>query len=191
MEKSEFALFYATFLFEEDRTVNEFYEAYDQDEDGNLSAEEFRELYCANVYNAENSINFDCSDEQEFDFDICKCVALESCERTCENPLILDPVTKCDCISLTEFTQLYDHTLDDQCRPKLGLNNKIVNNFNFYGSVYGDVSGFSTGHISNLNEPKALEKYAYWKKHSLWEEMIKDYEVGQLFEGLETLPFFL
>ena len=66
-----------------------------------------------------------------------------------------------------------------------------MNNFNFYGPVYGDVSGFSTGHISNVNEPGALEKYAYWKKHKIWEDIVKDYEVGQVFEGLETLPFFL
>ena len=49
MEKSEFALFYATFLFEDDRTVNEFYDVYDEDADGYLSADEFSKLYCANV----------------------------------------------------------------------------------------------------------------------------------------------
>ena len=50
LEKPEFALFYAAFMFEDDRTVNELYQAYDTDEDGNLSGTEFEEFYCANVY---------------------------------------------------------------------------------------------------------------------------------------------
>ena len=50
LEKAEFALFYAAFMFEDDRTVNELYQAYDTDEDGTLSGAEFSALYCANVY---------------------------------------------------------------------------------------------------------------------------------------------
>ena len=63
---------------------------------------------------------------------------------------------------------MYNHTYDDNCQPTEGYHNKIINNFNFYGPVYGDVSGFSTNHVSNINDPDFLDQYAYFKKQHIW-----------------------
>ena len=140
-------------------------------------------------------VNTDCNlHEEEFDFDLCKCVKKEGCGRECKAPLIIDPVSKCDCLSITEFTEFYNHNLDENCQPledDTVPRSKIINNFNFYGPVYGDVSGFSTNHVSNLNNPDYLDQYAYFKKQFIWSKIIENNKLGQFFDGLQSLPFFL
>ena len=53
---------------------------------------------------------------------------------------------------MTEYLALYDHGLDENCLPIDDdcCGNKNINIFNFYAPVYGDVSGFADGHVSNI-----------------------------------------
>ena len=53
------------------------------------------------------------------------------------------------------------------------------------------MSGFSTNHVSNLNNPDYLDQFAYFKKQYIWSKIIENDQVGQFFDGLQSLPFFL
>ena len=86
--------------------------------------------------------------------ELCQCVSTFQCEQVCEAPLLKDPINGCDCITLTEYLALYDHGLDEHCKPIDGDCadcHRSINVFNFYAPVYGDVSGFADGHVSNIN----------------------------------------
>ena len=97
----------------------------------------------------------ECTDDQEWNFELCQCVSTVTCELACESPLLLDPIDGCSCISLTEYLDLYDHGLDEHCKPVDDCADckRNINVFNFYAPVYGDVSGFADGHVSNINAP--------------------------------------
>ena len=85
--------------------------------------------------------------------DICHCVSTHVCENVCESPLMKDPRTGCDCINLEEYIELYNHDLDEECKPHVEdecCSQKKFNVFNFYGDVYGDVNGFSEEHHSDF-----------------------------------------
>ena len=99
--------------------MNQLFGLYDADNNNNFSVDEFIDLYCTEIKDDGDGgnppVDTNCPSDKEFDSDICQCVKKDSCGRSCEPPLISDPVTKCDCITITEFTNLYNHTLDDNC----------------------------------------------------------------------------
>jgi hypothetical protein len=53
---------------------------------------------------------------------------------------------------MTDYLALYDHGYDENCKVKDDdcCDNKNINIFNFYAPVYGDVSGFSSDHVSHI-----------------------------------------
>ena len=103
--------------------------------------------------NGDNEVaDMTCDDNHEFNMDICQCIASTTCDEVCELPLVKDPITGCGCITISEFTGLYDHNFDENCLPYDAdecCAPKKINIFNFYDAVYGDVSGFSTDHVTN------------------------------------------
>ena len=86
--------------------------------------------------------------------ELCQCVSSIQCLNVCEAPLLKDPIGGCECITLTDYLALYDHGLDEHCKPiddDCTDCHRNINVFNFYAPVYGDVSGFADGHVSNIN----------------------------------------
>ena len=55
----------------------------------------------------------------------------------CAAPQVLDPVGKCSCLDLTDFIELYTN-----CEASgLASNSPVI--MNFYGHVFGTVTGFT------------------------------------------------
>ena len=57
---------------------------------------------------------------------------------------MLAPTTVCDCITQHQYDSIFEHDLNDSCQvnsepAKYGEGN-IINVFNFYGPVYGDIN---------------------------------------------------
>ena len=75
LSKTEFAYFYAEYLYEEGKTVNQLFSIYDTDDDDNFSVEEFINLYCKEVDDGGDDgnppVDTNCPSGKEFDFDIC------------------------------------------------------------------------------------------------------------------------
>ena len=86
--------------------------------------------------------------------ELCQCVSLIQCANVCESPLLKDPINGCECITLSEYLALYDHGLDENCKPiddECADCQRNTNIFNFYAPVYGNISGFADGSVSNVN----------------------------------------
>ena len=87
LSKTEFAYFYAEYLYEEGKTVNQLFGLYDTDNDHYFSVDEFINLYCKEIEDDGDGgnppVDTNCPSGKEFDFDICQCVAKDSCDRSC------------------------------------------------------------------------------------------------------------
>ena len=93
----------------------------------------------------------DCPDEdEEFNTILCQCVSTATYDNDCIPPLIKDPVTKTDCISLRDFIAIYNHGRDTNCKTHGEVDSNGNFNFYFYGPVYG-VNGVSNDQITNFN----------------------------------------
>jgi len=84
-----------------------------------------------------------CTSEQAFDTTLCACVSLNQCENLCADGLYKDPIGGCECLEVNAFIALYNHGLDENCGV-VGGGSPII--LNFYGPIYGDVSGISGDH---------------------------------------------
>ena len=97
-----------------------------------------------------------CPEGQMFDNLLCRCVSSNQCAHDCAPGLYEDPIGEndsCECLEFYQFVALYNHGLDENCEvptptpASLAVDHSgspIV--LNFYGNIYGDVSGVSGNH---------------------------------------------
>ena len=81
---------------------------------------------------------------------LCACVNKWECGLECVFPLLLDPVTKCDCIEMKEYAAYFRHSKGANCHSdEEGEHNEFI--FNFYGPVY-TVNGISHDQDVNIHK---------------------------------------
>ena len=166
LSKHEFGLFWDAVECNSS-SVDDLYHTWDADQDGLFNYDEFAGLFCTVecdggvhmdhmhyvVEQTHPDHSEDCEGDTQWNMELCQCVSTLQCDLVCEAPLLKDPINGCDCITLTEYLALYDHGLDEHCKPIDGDCadcHRSINVFNFYAPVYGDVSGFADGHVSNI-----------------------------------------
>ena len=92
-----------------------------------------------------------------FSQEACTCFSAIKCRKGCAYGQQLDPRESCSCIEKGEYDAIFNHALSDKCLPdNIGIDLDflqsegitIINMFNFYGPIYGDIVGVGDGELA-------------------------------------------